>query len=166
MHSPTVANVPDAESEYHAHEFLDATVQPKPIYISPNEVYAMHGLLSKHLDDLVSRSDGEYERQLIIMYRLRNATTLCARSSRSWAACLIWALTTSSTTRARPLSPSSLRTAFPTCEVCGRAVCTSSPADRMVQQIPERTRRRFGCRRNAASLPFSVFSLPRTSLSP
>lgn len=48
-----VANVPDAETQYHAHEFLDATVQPKPIYISPNEVYAMHGLLSQHLDDLV-----------------------------------------------------------------------------------------------------------------
>ncbi|KDQ64483.1 hypothetical protein JAAARDRAFT_28113 [Jaapia argillacea MUCL 33604] len=47
-----VADVPDAESQYHAHEFLDATVQPKPIYISPNEVYAMHALLSQHLDTL------------------------------------------------------------------------------------------------------------------
>jgi hypothetical protein len=36
---------------------MDATVQPKPIYISPNEVYAMHGLLSGHLDVLVSRED-------------------------------------------------------------------------------------------------------------
>jgi Ras GTPase-activating-like protein IQGAP2/3 len=49
----TVANVPDVESQFHAHEFLDATVQPKPIYISPNEVYAMHALLSEHLDKLV-----------------------------------------------------------------------------------------------------------------
>jgi len=49
----TVANVDSAETQYHAHEFLDATVQPKPIYISPNEVYAMHGLLLKHLDALV-----------------------------------------------------------------------------------------------------------------
>lgn len=50
---PLVANVPDAETQYHAHEFLDITVQPKPIYISPNEVYAMHGLLAQHIDRLV-----------------------------------------------------------------------------------------------------------------
>ncbi|KAG2156042.1 ras GTPase-activating protein [Suillus clintonianus] len=48
----TVADVPDAESHYHAHEFLDATVQPKPIYISPNEVYGMHVLLSQYQDNL------------------------------------------------------------------------------------------------------------------
>ena len=48
-----VADVPDAETQYHAHEFLDVTVQPKPIYISPNEVYAMHGLLAQHIDQLV-----------------------------------------------------------------------------------------------------------------
>ncbi|KAI0005064.1 hypothetical protein BJV74DRAFT_322488 [Russula compacta] len=47
-----VADVPDAETQYHAHEFLDVTVQPKPIYISPNEVYAMHGLLAQHIDRL------------------------------------------------------------------------------------------------------------------
>ncbi len=49
----SVADVPDAETQYHAHEFLDVTVQPKPIYISPNEVYAMHGLLAQHIDRLV-----------------------------------------------------------------------------------------------------------------
>jgi hypothetical protein len=48
-----VADVPDAESHYHAHEFLDATVQPKPIYISPNEVYGMHALLSQYQEKLV-----------------------------------------------------------------------------------------------------------------
>lgn len=53
MCSFTVADVPDAETHYHAHEFLDVTVQPKPIYISPNEVYGMHALLSKYLDKLV-----------------------------------------------------------------------------------------------------------------
>lgn len=52
-----VADVPDAETQYHAHEFLDITVQPKPIYISPNEVYAMHGLLSQHLDELAQPRD-------------------------------------------------------------------------------------------------------------
>ncbi|EGN93059.1 hypothetical protein SERLA73DRAFT_98415 [Serpula lacrymans var. lacrymans S7.3] len=49
-----VADVPDAESYYHAHEFLDATVQPKPIYISPNEVYSMHAILSRYQEDLAS----------------------------------------------------------------------------------------------------------------
>ncbi|OAX43512.1 hypothetical protein K503DRAFT_765843 [Rhizopogon vinicolor AM-OR11-026] len=54
----TVADVPEAESHYHAHEFLDATVQPKPIYISPNEVYGMHALLSQYQDKLSpSRED-------------------------------------------------------------------------------------------------------------
>ncbi|TFK55685.1 ras GTPase-activating protein [Heliocybe sulcata] len=52
-----VANVPDAETQYHAHEFLDATVQPKPIYISPNEVYAMHTLLSEHLESIAPTRD-------------------------------------------------------------------------------------------------------------
>ncbi|EKM59178.1 uncharacterized protein PHACADRAFT_86001 [Phanerochaete carnosa HHB-10118-sp] len=47
-----VSNVPDAETQYHAHEFLDATVQPKSIFISPNEVYGMHTILSQHLDEL------------------------------------------------------------------------------------------------------------------
>ncbi|KAJ6599083.1 ras GTPase-activating protein [Mycena vulgaris] len=47
-----VANVPDAETHFHAHEFLDATVQPKPIYISPNEIYTIHGLLTQYQDYL------------------------------------------------------------------------------------------------------------------
>ncbi|PCH41536.1 hypothetical protein WOLCODRAFT_70665 [Wolfiporia cocos MD-104 SS10] len=52
-----VADVQDAETEFHAHEFLDATVQPKSIYISPNEVYGMHSLLSQHLDNLAPAKD-------------------------------------------------------------------------------------------------------------
>ncbi|KAF8138302.1 ras GTPase-activating protein [Boletus edulis] len=53
-----IADAPDAETHYHAHEFLDVTVQPKPIYISPNEVYGMHALLSKYQDKLsTSRED-------------------------------------------------------------------------------------------------------------
>ncbi|KAJ3515338.1 hypothetical protein NLJ89_g1823 [Agrocybe chaxingu] len=43
-----VASVPDAEVHFHAHEFMDATVQPKPIYISPNEIYSIHSLLLQH----------------------------------------------------------------------------------------------------------------------
>ncbi|KAF8559125.1 ras GTPase-activating protein [Imleria badia] len=52
-----IADVPDAETHYHAHEFLDVTVQPKPIYISPNEVYGMHTLLSKYQDKLSPSRD-------------------------------------------------------------------------------------------------------------
>ncbi|KAM5540380.1 hypothetical protein V8D89_005838 [Ganoderma adspersum] len=52
-----VANVSDAETEFHAHEFLDATIQPRPIWISPNEVYSMHRLLSQYLSQLASTKD-------------------------------------------------------------------------------------------------------------
>ncbi|KAJ2929576.1 hypothetical protein H1R20_g7517, partial [Candolleomyces eurysporus] len=52
-----VANVPDAETQYHAHEFLDITVQPKPIYISPNEIYSLHTLLSRHQNELAEPDD-------------------------------------------------------------------------------------------------------------
>ncbi|EAU84770.2 IQ domain-containing protein-containing RasGAP [Coprinopsis cinerea okayama7 len=52
-----VANVPDAETQYHAHEFLDVTVQPKPIYISPNEIYNLHSLLLQHQEALASADD-------------------------------------------------------------------------------------------------------------
>ncbi|KAL0949959.1 hypothetical protein HGRIS_009979 [Hohenbuehelia grisea] len=47
-----VADVPDAETTFQASEFLDATAQPKPIYISPNEIYTVHGLLVQHQDEL------------------------------------------------------------------------------------------------------------------
>ncbi|KAG8994762.1 hypothetical protein FRB94_012577 [Tulasnella sp. JGI-2019a] len=52
-----VADVPDAEAQLHANEFLDATVEPKPIYISPNEVYVMHSLLASQIDHLVDSRD-------------------------------------------------------------------------------------------------------------
>lgn len=32
-------------------------MQPKPIYISPNEIYAMHSLLSQNLDRLAASRD-------------------------------------------------------------------------------------------------------------
>ncbi|KAG8918288.1 hypothetical protein FRC01_001945 [Tulasnella sp. 417] len=50
-----VADVPEASVHFHANEFLDATVQPKPIYITPNEVYAMHSVLVSHLDRLPAK---------------------------------------------------------------------------------------------------------------
>ena len=50
---PTVANVADAEEQYQAHEFMDAATQPKSVWISPNEVYTTHALLSQHLENLV-----------------------------------------------------------------------------------------------------------------
>ena len=49
----TVADVPDAEMHFHAHELMDATVQPKPIYISPNEIYTIHSLLLQQQEYLV-----------------------------------------------------------------------------------------------------------------
>ncbi|KAF7288236.1 RAS GTPase-activating protein [Mycena chlorophos] len=52
-----VADVPDAETFFHAHEFLDATVQPKPIYISPNEIYSIHGLLLTHQQVLAPQTN-------------------------------------------------------------------------------------------------------------
>ncbi|KAF8165362.1 IQ domain-containing protein-containing RasGAP [Crassisporium funariophilum] len=52
-----VAQVPDAETQFHANEFLDATVQPRPIYISPNEIYTVHSLLLKHQDFLAPGND-------------------------------------------------------------------------------------------------------------
>ncbi|KAG6880044.1 hypothetical protein C0992_007361 [Termitomyces sp. T32_za158] len=59
-----VADVPDAETEFHAHEFLDVTAQPKPIYISPNEIYTLHGLLAQHLDH-VAPSKGDTLRVIL-----------------------------------------------------------------------------------------------------
>lgn len=32
---------------------MDAAVQPKPIYISPNEIYAIHAMLVQHQNHLV-----------------------------------------------------------------------------------------------------------------
>ncbi|KAH8105969.1 ras GTPase-activating protein [Cristinia sonorae] len=52
-----VADVQDAETQFNAHEFLDATVQPKAIHISPNEVYTMHSVLSQHLDVVAPSRD-------------------------------------------------------------------------------------------------------------
>ncbi|KAF6762631.1 IQ domain-containing protein-containing RasGAP [Ephemerocybe angulata] len=52
-----VANVPDPETQYHAHEFLDITAQPKPIYISPNEIYSLHTLLIQHQNHLAGADD-------------------------------------------------------------------------------------------------------------
>lgn len=49
----SVANLPDAETHFHAHEFMDATVQPKPIYISLNEIYNIHSMLVQHQSHLV-----------------------------------------------------------------------------------------------------------------
>ena len=52
----SVANVADAEVQFHAHEFLDVTVQPKPVYISPNEVYTLHSLIAQNMEKLVGIS--------------------------------------------------------------------------------------------------------------
>ena len=81
----SVADVPDAETQYHAHEFLDVTVQPKPIYISPNEVYAMHGLLAQHIDRLVRYFLAWHTCVFLIqpLLRERVVTILCGLFSKS-----------------------------------------------------------------------------------
>lgn len=71
----TVAEVEAAETHFHAHEFLDATVQPKPIYISPNEVYAMHSLLAQHVNILVSLCAARHAVCLLKKRRPRHAMT-------------------------------------------------------------------------------------------
>lgn len=48
-----IIDCPDAEMQFSADEFLDHTVQQKPvIYISPNEIYSMHLLLAQQVDHL------------------------------------------------------------------------------------------------------------------
>src|SRR6266851_10083739 len=74
-----VADVPDAETQYHTHEFLDVTVQPKPIYISPNEVYAMHGLLAQHIDRLVRPSCCPLVYLMQALLRVLPAMTHCGQ---------------------------------------------------------------------------------------
>ncbi|KZO93183.1 hypothetical protein CALVIDRAFT_600878 [Calocera viscosa TUFC12733] len=49
-----VADVPNPEEQFLAHELLDATEQPSSILISPNEVYAMHRLLAQNLEHLTT----------------------------------------------------------------------------------------------------------------
>ena len=97
-----VSNVPDAETHYHAHEFLDATVQPKSIFISPNEVYGMHALLSQKQDELVRimhrRLVGDSHSDDSHSYRLLVVRTYCASSCKSWTV-FHTSATTSSTTR-------------------------------------------------------------------
>lgn len=48
-----VIDVPDAEMQFNADEFLDHTAQQRPvIYISPHEIYSMHLLVAEQLDAL------------------------------------------------------------------------------------------------------------------
>uniref|UniRef100_V5GQG5 GTPase activating protein n=2 Tax=Kalmanozyma brasiliensis (strain GHG001) TaxID=1365824 RepID=V5GQG5_KALBG len=53
-----IIDCPDAELHFGADEFVDHTVQQKPvIYISPNEIYSMHLLLSQQVDHLAQGQD-------------------------------------------------------------------------------------------------------------
>ncbi|THH32726.1 hypothetical protein EUX98_g1475 [Antrodiella citrinella] len=54
-----VADVQDAETQFNAHEFLDATTQPKAIHITPNEVYTMHSVLAQHMDTVAPGREDE-----------------------------------------------------------------------------------------------------------
>ena len=59
-----VADVAEPESQLNAYEFLDVAIQPKPIFISPNEVYSMHRLLVQQSQTVV--------RPLCVVIRLSN----------------------------------------------------------------------------------------------
>lgn len=49
----SVLDVPDAETQFNADEYLDHSLPHKPIiYISPNEIYSMHSLVLQHLDTI------------------------------------------------------------------------------------------------------------------
>ncbi|MCO5613981.1 hypothetical protein L7F22_068261 [Adiantum nelumboides] len=53
-----VVEVQDAEQHFNADEFLDHTVPQRPvIYISPNEIYSMHWLVSQQLDHMAPLSE-------------------------------------------------------------------------------------------------------------
>ena len=48
-----VLDVPDAETQFNADEYLDHSLPHKPIiYISPNEIYSMHALVLQNLDSI------------------------------------------------------------------------------------------------------------------
>ncbi|GAC94660.1 GTPase activating protein [Pseudozyma hubeiensis SY62] len=53
----TIIDCIDAEMQFSADEFLDHTVQKPVIYISPNEIYSMHLLLSQQLDHLAPQAE-------------------------------------------------------------------------------------------------------------
>jgi len=48
-----VADVIDVQEHLGVDEFIDVTVEPLPLSISPTEVYAIHRVLVQDLDDLV-----------------------------------------------------------------------------------------------------------------
>ncbi|CAD6886832.1 unnamed protein product [Tilletia controversa] len=53
-----VVDVQDAEMQFSASEFLDHAANQRPvIYISPNEIYSMHGLVLGELDHLAPHHD-------------------------------------------------------------------------------------------------------------
>ena len=52
-----ILDVPDAEAQFNADEYLDHSLPHKPIiYISPNEIYSMHSLVLQNLDAITSGS--------------------------------------------------------------------------------------------------------------
>jgi Ras GTPase-activating-like protein IQGAP2/3 len=50
-----VIDVSDAEIHFHADEYIDAAAARRPvIYISPTDIYAMHGIITANMDSVVS----------------------------------------------------------------------------------------------------------------
>ena len=60
-----VLDVPDAETQFNADEYLDHSLPHKPIiYISPNEIYSMHSLVVQHLD-VIAVNQRDHLRSLV-----------------------------------------------------------------------------------------------------
>lgn len=139
-----MADVQDAETQYNANEFLDVAVQSKPIYISPNEVYSMHSLLSQHLEVLAPTRDDALR---VIILELGGVPNL--GTTEELAAARDAAITLELTNRFANVKGKS--------SVDGSVVDTHSPAQILMQK-----KRRFGYRRSVPCLRFSGCSQRET----
>lgn len=67
----SVLDVPDAEIQFNADEYLDHSLPHKPIiYISPNEIYSMHTLILQHLEAI---TEGNHDPLRVLLSELGGA---------------------------------------------------------------------------------------------
>lgn len=82
-----VIHVPDAEAHFRADEWLDAKASRQPvIYISPNNIYALHSSIVESIDAVVSLRvpyDRPEVRLIVFVVRLPKKTIPCALFSAS-----------------------------------------------------------------------------------
>lgn len=80
-------HVQDAEDFFRADEYLDATAARRPvIYISPNDIYSTHSIISDNLDVIVRCPVLLPKVHADSFLRRRTLKTPCARSLASSAA--------------------------------------------------------------------------------